>query len=57
MQMTTSEDMSVAASLSDGQLPEAPLAMPRQVIEGPGLLSAVLRAFRVVAQDRRGQEQ
>ena len=39
-----------------GVLPEAPLAMPTQVLEGPGLRWLVLRMFRLAggAQRRAG---
>ncbi len=57
MQMTPSDDLSVAASLSEGRLPDAPLAMPRQNVEGPGLVALIARALRVPVQDRRGLEQ
>lgn len=56
--MTTQEidDSGIATALSRGTLPDAPLSMPRQTLEGPRLGETLVRLLRGILSGRRGLE-
>ncbi len=56
--MTTQEidDSGIATALSRGTLPDAPLSMPRQTLEGPRAGETLVRLLRGILSGRRGLE-
>lgn len=54
--MTTTEtapDLFDLPPFSAGTLPDAPLSMPRQIIEGPGVLALISKMLRASVLMRR----